>query len=159
MMTAQDKIKSLDDAIALRETWRHQNNKVVFTNGCFDILHIGHVLYLEQARQLGDKLILGLNTDQSIGKIKGPDRPIMDEHARAVVLAGLGSVDAVVLFDDETPFKLIRSLNPDVLVKGGDYLAENIVGADIVKKNGGRVITIPLVAGYSTTAIINRIKK
>ncbi|MBY0427368.1 MAG: D-glycero-beta-D-manno-heptose 1-phosphate adenylyltransferase [Cytophagales bacterium] len=142
----------------LVKKWQSDGQKVVFTNGCFDILHIGHVDYLEKARNLGDKLVLGLNTDASVSRIKGPQRPIVNEESRSRVIAALGFVDAVTFFDEETPKELIESVKPDVLVKGNDYLAENIVGADFVVKNGGEVKTIPLVEGFSTTNIVQKIK-
>lgn len=136
--------------------WRLKNNKIVFTNGCFDILHLGHVDYLERARALGDKLIVGLNTDASVRRLKGPNRPVQDETARARVLAALLSVDAVVLFDEDTPLELITALMPDVLVKGKDYAIADIVGAKEVLAAGGRVEAVELVDGYSTTDILNR---
>ena len=139
-------------------SWKKEG-KVVFTNGCFDILHLGHVDYLEKARNLGQKLIVGLNTDASVQRLKGTDRPICDENSRAHVMASLEFVDAVILFDEETPFELISYIKPDILVKGNDYTIENIVGADVVLKNGGKVETVPLVNGYSTTNVINKIKQ
>jgi len=135
--------------------WRFLNNKIVFTNGCFDILHRGHIEYLSQARDKGAVLIIGLNSDASVKRIKGEGRPVQDEMTRALVLASLRIVDAVVLFDEDTPYELIKFVQPDVLVKGGDYTEETIVGADIVKANGGEVAVIPLVEGYSTTKILN----
>jgi len=134
--------------------WRFLNNKIVFTNGCFDILHRGHIEYLSQARDKGAVLIIGLNSDASVKRIKGEGRPVQDEMTRALVLASLRIVDAVVLFDEDTPYELIKFVQPDVLVKGGDYTEETIVGADIVKANGGEVAIIPLVEGYSTSAIL-----
>lgn len=132
----------------------------MFTNGCFDILHPGHVDYLSQARDLGSFMVLGLNTDASVKKLnKAPDRPINDENSRAKVLAGLACIDAIVLFDEETPYELIRFLQPDVLVKGDDYQPEQIAGYDIVVAKGGSVKTIPFLKGYSTTALIEKIKK
>ena len=159
MEKATDKIKELTTAKDLVKQWKREGKKVVFTNGCFDILHLGHVDYLEHARDLGDKLVLGLNTDDSIGRFKGPNRPIQDQISRAHVLASLQSIDLVVFFNEDTPHRLIVELLPDVLVKGSDYLAENIIGADVVKKNGGVVKTIEFVPGYSTTRIIEKIKK
>ena len=135
--------------------WRFLNNKIVFTNGCFDILHRGHIEYLSQARDKGAVLIIGLNSDASVKRIKGEGRPVQDEMTRALVLASLRIVDAVVLFDEDTPYELIKFVQPDVLVKGGDYTEETIVGADIVKANGGEVVVIPLVEGYSTSKILN----
>ncbi len=159
MEKAIDKIKDLAAAKDLVSRWKREGKKVVFTNGCFDILHLGHVDYLEHARDLGDRLVLGLNTDDSIGRFKGPNRPIQDQISRAHVLASLQSIDLVVFFNEDTPLRLISELLPDVLVKGSDYLAENIVGADVVKRNGGVVKTIEFVPGYSTTRIIEKIKK
>ena len=159
MEKAADKIKEFATAKDLVKQWKREGKKVVFTNGCFDILHLGHVDYLEHARDLGDKLVLGLNTDDSIGRFKGPNRPIQDQISRAHVLASLQSIDLVVFFNEDTPQRVISELLPDVLVKGSDYLAENIVGADVVKKNGGVVKTIEFVPGYSTSRIIEKIKK
>lgn len=137
-------------------TLREVGQRVVFTNGVFDILHAGHVTYLEQARALGDTLVVGLNTDASVRRLKGPERPINTEADRACVLAALRAVDHVILFGDDTPIDVITALMPDVLVKGGDYTRDTIVGADVVEARGGVVCTIPLVEGQSTTAIINR---
>lgn len=132
---------------------------MVFTNGCFDILHLGHIDYLEKAQALGSKLIVGLNADTSVKRLKGPERPVNPQVARARMLAALAFVDAVVLFEEDTPLTLIETLAPDVLVKGGDYEISNIVGAPFVMNNGGKVLTIPLVQGYSTTNIINKVKE
>ena len=140
------------------ETCRKNNKKIVFSNGCFDILHRGHVEYLAKAAAFGDVMIIGLNSDASVKRLKGPSRPINDENARAFVLAGLEFVNAVVLFDEDTPYNLIKTVQPDVLVKGSDYKPENIVGYDIVMAKGGKVETIDLVEGYSTTEIINKMK-
>jgi rfaE bifunctional protein nucleotidyltransferase chain/domain len=137
---------------------RSTNNKIVFTNGCFDILHKGHVEYLAKASDLGDKLIIGLNTDSSVEKIKGPARPVQDENSRALILASLEFVDAVVLFSEETPYDLIKRVQPDILVKGSDYKAEEIVGYDILLSYGGKVVTVDLVEGYSTTSLIKKLK-
>ena len=145
---------SLDERLKL---WRDEGKIIVFSNGGFDILHRGHVEYLSKAADLGDKLIIGLNTDDSVKRLKGPSRPVNDEKARAVVLAGLEFVDAVVFFEEDTPYNLIKRVQPDVLVKGSDYKAEDIVGYDIVINKGGRVETIELVDGFSTTNIINKL--
>jgi rfaE bifunctional protein nucleotidyltransferase chain/domain len=134
-----------------------KKKSIVFTNGCFDILHRGHIEYLSKAADLGDVLVIGLNTDNSVKKLKGPSRPYLDEYTRALTLASLGFVSAVVLFDEETPYELIRRIQPQCLVKGGDYKVEEIVGYDIVKARGGQVITIPLTEGYSSTAILDKI--
>lgn len=154
-----DKILLRDQVREKVKAWHSDREKVVFTNGCFDIVHVGHVDYLEKARHLGDRLIVGLNTDDSVRTLKGKDRPINDEISRARVLAALTFVDAVVLFSEDTPYELIKELTPDILVKGSDYLAENIVGADIVISNGGKVETIEFVSGFSTSNIISKIKK
>jgi len=137
--------------------WQFQGKKIVFTNGCFDILHLGHIDYLSKAKDLGDLLIIGLNTDKSISKIKGSNRPIQDEYSRAMVLASLGFVDAVVFFGEDTPYNLIKTTQPDILVKGADYKPEDIVGYDIVTNKGGEVVTIEFLEGYSTTAIEKKI--
>ena len=136
--------------------WKEKGDRIVFTNGCFDLLHVGHMTILAKARQLGTRLIVGLNTDRSVRALKGPTRPINNEHDRAVVLSGLTSVDAVVHFDEDTPIELIRKLHPDIVVKGGDYKEEDVVGGDLVKSWGGRVAIIPLVDGKSTTGMITR---
>lgn len=138
----------------LRDNLRSKGGSVVFTNGVFDILHAGHVMYLEAARAMGDILVVGMNTDESVRRIKGPTRPVNDQQDRAFVLAALRCVDHVVLFDEDTPLILITTLMPDVLVKGSDYTRETIVGADVVEANGGIVATIPLLEGRSTTGII-----
>lgn len=138
--------------------WKAAGEKVVFTNGVFDLLHLGHVTYLAKAADLGDKLIIGLNTDASVKRLKGEGRPVNDQNNRAALLASLFFVDAVVLFEDDTPRDLIAQLLPDVLVKGADYTVEQIAGAKEVLANGGEVKTITLVDGYSSTSIINRIK-
>jgi len=159
MEKSADKIRSASEARKKVAAWKSRGEKVVFTNGCFDILHLGHVDYLEKARNLGDRLIVGLNTDSSVSRYKGANRPVQDENSRARVMSSLQFVDMVVLFDEDTPKELITSLVPDVLVKGSDYLAENIVGADVVKKAGGEVKTLDFIAGYSTSKVIEKIKK
>jgi rfaE bifunctional protein nucleotidyltransferase chain/domain len=152
------KIVTRKEAEVLTGKWKREHQKVVFTNGCFDLLHLGHIDYLEKSRNLGDKLIVGVNSDASINRIKGADRPIQDEYARLRLVAALDFVDAVIKFEEDTPEELIRFLMPDILVKGADYEVSNIVGADDVMKNGGNVETITLLDGYSTTNIINKIK-
>lgn len=137
--------------------WRFQGKKIVFTNGCFDILHLGHIDYLAAASELGDLLIIGLNTDLSVSRIKGNNRPLQDEVSRAFVLASLGFVDAVVFFGEDTPYNLIKTTQPDILVKGADYKPEDIVGYDVVKNKGGEIVTIEFLNGYSTTAIEKKI--
>ncbi len=149
------------DAAGLRRqvnSWKSAGKKIVFTNGCFDLLHLGHVDYLNRAADLGDILVVGLNTDASVKKLKGPHRPLQDEAARLHILASLACVAAVVLFDEPTPLELIGSIEPDILVKGADYSIDQIVGAKEVLAKGGKVETIPLVNGYSTSAIESRIK-
>ncbi len=140
------------------EKWKQNNQKVVFTNGCFDILHRGHVDYLAKAADLGDKLIIGVNTDASVSKLKGPHRPIQDENSRMFILASMECVDAVILFDEQTPYELINFVQPNVLVKGSDYKPENIVGYDIVIAKGGEVKTIDFIPGFSTSLIEQKIK-
>ena len=139
--------------------WRDQGCKIVFTNGCFDLLHLGHVDYLARAADFGDKMIIGLNTDTSVSRLKGPTRPINNQHSRAMVLAALGFVSAICMFEEATPYSLIRLVQPDVLIKGADYKPEDIVGYDIVMARGGHVHTIPFVDGYSTTSIEQRIRQ
>ena len=149
-----DKILNSDSLEEKLNLWRKECKTIVFSNGCFDILHRGHVEYLSKAADLGDVLIIGLNTDASVRRIKGPSRPVNDEKARAVVLAALEFVDAIMFFDEDTPYNLIKNVQPDVLVKGKDYKAEDIVGYDIVTNKGGKVETIELVEGFSTTNIL-----
>jgi D-glycero-beta-D-manno-heptose 1-phosphate adenylyltransferase len=154
----QHKIHSLENLKKQVENWQAEGNKVVFTNGCFDIVHLGHIDYLEKARNLGSKLVLGLNTDASVKRLKGETRPVVNEYARSRMMAAFEFVDAVVLFDEPTPKELIETVKPDILVKGDDYTLETIVGADFVIAKGGVVKTIPLVKGYSTTSLIEKIK-
>ncbi len=137
--------------------WRFKERKIIFTNGCFDILHRGHVHLLSKAADLGEILVVGLNSDSSVRNLKGIHRPLQDEKTRAEVLASLFYVNAVVLFDEETPLELIKMISPDVLVKGGDYKIETIIGADWVMQNGGKVEIIPLLEGYSTSGSVNRL--
>jgi D-glycero-beta-D-manno-heptose 1-phosphate adenylyltransferase len=153
------KIVSWTEAKAQVNFWKQAGQKVVFTNGCFDLVHLGHVDYLEKARNLGDRLVLGLNSDNSVSRFKGPERPLQDENSRARVLAAMQFIDLVILFNEDTPLALITELIPNILVKGSDYLTENIVGADVVKKAGGEVKTIDFVQGYSTTRIVEKIKR
>jgi rfaE bifunctional protein nucleotidyltransferase chain/domain len=155
----KSKIITWEDLKPLLAFWRFKNQKIVFTNGCFDLLHKGHIEYLSKAAGLGDVLIVGLNTDQSVKKIKGEDRPVLDEESRALNLAALRVVTSVIFFDDETPYELIKKVQPDVLVKGADYKEEDIVGADIVKENNGEIIPVELTEGYSTSSIIEKIKR
>ncbi len=154
------KIPGKEKLSAMLFLWRFQQKKIVFTNGCFDLLHRGHIDYLSKAKDLGDILIVGVNTDRSVKMLgKGSSRPITDENARAIIVAALHFVDAVVLFDEETPEVLIKTVQPDVLVKGSDYRPEDIVGYDIVKKKGGEIISIDFLPGYSTTGIVKKIKE
>ncbi|MBB3699120.1 D-glycero-beta-D-manno-heptose 1-phosphate adenylyltransferase [Flammeovirga yaeyamensis] len=158
-MHSKNKIVSLEEAVRIRKEWKAAGEKVVFTNGCFDIVHLGHVDYLEQARLKGSKMILGLNTDASVKRLKGEERPINNEYARARLLAAFEFIDMVILFGDDTPLDLISTLLPDVLVKGADYTIDNIVGAKEVMENGGSVETITLVEGFSTSSIIEKIRQ
>lgn len=153
----RSKIVKVDDLKHSLAQWRFQGKKIVFTNGCFDIIHRGHVEYLAKTSDFGDILIIGLNTDHSVKQIKGPERPVQDEQTRALVLASFRFVTAVVLFNEDTPYNLIDCIQPDVLVKGADYRQEEIVGYDIVQAKGGKIETIDLVKGHSTTTIIDRL--
>jgi rfaE bifunctional protein nucleotidyltransferase chain/domain len=155
----QHKIVSLTELMRWRYQWQTTGKKTVFTNGCFDLLHRGHTTYLLQAAELGQKLIVALNTDDSVKRLKGPQRPVFDEATRALNLAAHTFIDAVILFNEDTPLHLIETLLPDVLVKGGDYDPLTLVGSDVVRANGGQVITLPLVEGYSTTNAIEKIKR
>jgi D-beta-D-heptose 7-phosphate kinase/D-beta-D-heptose 1-phosphate adenosyltransferase len=150
---------TLPEALELRDRLRSDRKRLVFTNGVFDLLHPGHVLYLQQARSLGDALIVGLNSDHSVRANKGPERPVTPETERAEVLAALRAVDAVVLFDEDTPQRIISALQPDVLVKGADWAEHAIVGRDVVEAGGGEVVRVPIAAGYSTTGIIEKIRR
>lgn len=156
--TLLSKICDLQTLKKLRAGWKNDGQKVVFTNGVFDLLHIGHITYMAKAAELGDKLIIGLNADSSVKRIKGDDRPVNDQNSRAALLAALFFVDAIVLFEEDTPINLITAVMPDILVKGADYEIENIVGAKEVTANGGEVKTIHFVEGYSSTSIIQKIR-
>ena len=153
------KVKKLSSLKRIAVALKKKGRKIVFTNGCFDILHYGHVMYLEKARRTGDCLIVGINSDLSVKRIKGPNRPVVNEFDRARVLAGLESVDFVVIFNEETPLKLIQALKPDLLIKGSDWKNKGIVGSDFVKTYGGKVLTIKLAKGRSTTNLIKKIAK
>jgi D-beta-D-heptose 7-phosphate kinase/D-beta-D-heptose 1-phosphate adenosyltransferase len=146
-----------EPAAARLERWRAAGEKVVFTNGVFDLLHFGHVEYLEESRALGDRLVVGLNGDASVRRLKGPTRPVFPEDERAALLEALECVDLVVTFDDDTPLRLIEAVKPDVLVKGGDWAVENIVGREFVEARGGRVLNVPIREGHSTTTLVERI--
>ena len=150
---------TIAEAAALVAGLRARGRTIVFTNGVFDLLHPGHVRYLQQARALGDALIVGVNSDRSVRAIKGPSRPITPEDERAELVAALVCVDAAVIFDEDTPWQLIAALQPDVLVKGADWAEDAIVGRDIVEARGGRVVRVPIEAGYATTAIVERIRR
>jgi rfaE bifunctional protein nucleotidyltransferase chain/domain len=152
------KILTMEDLAKRVAFWRMLGDKIVFTNGCFDILHPGHVHLLSACKQEGDRLVVGLNADVSVKRLKGETRPINKEQSRAIVLSALGDVDAVILFKEDTPLHLITALQPDVLIKGGDWEISAIVGADVVRANGGLVKTIPYLKGHSTTAIIEKSK-
>lgn len=154
----QKKIVTQTELGKLIHVWQLQSQKIVFTNGCFDILHAGHIHTLTTAADFGNKLIVGLNTDASVSKLK-PNRPIQNQSSRALVLAALNCVDAVILFDEETPLELIKFIQPDVLVKGGDYSIDQIVGSKEVLASGGKVEVVPLLKGFSTTSIAEKIKK
>jgi len=149
----QSKILSTEQLQRKLNLWRFKQKRIVFTNGCFDILHLGHIHILTKAAEHGDVLIVGLNSDDSVKNLKGINRPLQDETTRSRLLASLFYVDAVTLFDEETPLELIKTISPDALVKGGDYMVENIVGADWVMQHGGKVEVVPLLEGYSTTNI------
>lgn len=154
------RIVTMPDLVRLCNIWRMKGDRIVFTNGCFDILHRGHVEYLQEAAALGDRLVIGLNSDDSVRRQgKGADRPINDQESRAKVLSALRLVDAVVIFDEDTPLNLIEAARPDVLVKGGDWSEDKIVGADSVKSRGGLVRSLKLVDGFSTTALVERIRR
>jgi rfaE bifunctional protein nucleotidyltransferase chain/domain len=159
LQQTSDKICDIKQALQRRDAWKQANDQVVFTNGCFDILHLGHVDYLEKARQTGTKMIVGLNSDDSVRILKGPERPVNNEFARARIIASLQFVDLVIVFNEQTPLELITQLMPNILVKGDDYSIETIVGAKEVMAAGGQVKTIPLVPSYSTTGIIQKLKQ
>mgnify|MGYP001619812353 FL=1 len=152
-----DKVKTQDELIPILDTLRKKGKKVVFTNGCFDILHVGHVRYLKEAKGYGDILIVAVNSDSSVKTIKGDKRPIVSQSERAEVVAALEMVDYVTMFDEDTPYNVIKKLQPDVLIKGGDWTIDKIVGRDIVEARGGKVIAIPFIEGASTTGIVERI--
>lgn len=152
------KVFHIEELRANLNTWRLLEKKIIFTNGCFDLLHLGHIDYLSKAADLGNKLVIGLNSDASTSALKGPGRPIIDQYSRSIMLASLSFVDAVILFDDPTPLELIAQIRPDVLVKGADYSVDQIVGSDLVLGYGGDVQTIEYLSGYSTTSIEKKIR-
>ena len=152
----ESKIFKQDKISQLLSLWQNNNEKIVFTNGCFDVIHIGHLLNLSQSADLGTKLIIGLNTDASVKRLKGSNRPINSEYNRALILAGFSFVDAVIYFDTDTPYELIKSVKPDILTKGGDYKPEEVIGHDIVNKIGGEVVIIKIIEGFSSSSIIEK---
>jgi len=158
-MKIENKIMSMENAKIQIKKWQNNDEKVIFTNGCFDVLHAGHIKYLFKAKSLGDHLVIGLNTDSSVRILKGKNRPLQDEQDRALILAALEAVDLVILFDENTPLEIITFLKPDILVKGSDYTIDNIVGAKEIVQWGGKVETIEFVNGKSTSLIIEKMGK
>jgi rfaE bifunctional protein nucleotidyltransferase chain/domain len=152
-------ILSWEDLAQRVNDWKAAGEKVVFTNGCFDLIHYGHLSYLAEARSLGDRLVIGVNADASVRRLKGAHRPIKDQNTRQLLLASLSFVDAVCLFEEDTPFDLIKTVIPDILVKGGDWTPDKIVGSDVVLANGGKVLSLPYIDGHSTTSLEAKIKK
>ncbi|MDQ3022232.1 MAG: D-glycero-beta-D-manno-heptose 1-phosphate adenylyltransferase [Bacteroidota bacterium] len=152
-------IPAIEEFKIIREKIRAENKKIVFTNGCFDILHKGHISYLNEAKSMGDVLIVGVNSDSSVRKLKGEGRPVNNENDRAFLLDNLRSVDYAIIFDEDTPYNLIKEILPEYLVKGGDWKEDDIIGSDIVKENGGKVVSLNFLENYSTTNILNQIKK
>jgi rfaE bifunctional protein nucleotidyltransferase chain/domain len=158
LQVIKNKIVNQDNLLKLIANYRLKNQSIVFTNGCFDLIHPGHATYLAQAASLGNRLVVGINSDQSVQRLKGTHRPIQDENSRSLIMASLHVVSAVIIFNEETPLDLIKLISPDFLVKGGDWELSNIVGAEFVQKYGGKVLSIPFVEGYSTTNIESKIK-
>ena len=157
VLASEAKVVALESALERVHRWRAAGDRIAFTNGCFDLIHPGHISLLRQARAAAEHLIVGLNSDASIRRLKGPDRPVQNETARGIVLASMSAVDLVLLFDEETPIELIRAIRPDVLVKGADYRLDQVVGADVVQSHGGRVMLADLLPGHSTTGTIARV--
>ena len=155
----REKIKTKEDVQRIVEDLKKKGKKIVFTNGCFDLLHLGHIRYLEKAKSLGDILVVGVNSDRSVRNLKGPERPILSEEERSEILSSLGCVDYITVFDELTPLKLISSLQPHILVKGGDWNKEAIVGKDVVERSGGEVVILPFIEGASTSNLIETILK
>jgi D-beta-D-heptose 7-phosphate kinase/D-beta-D-heptose 1-phosphate adenosyltransferase len=153
---AENKVVTLQELVSRVALWKANGERVVFTNGCFDLLHVGHITVLEQARRFGDRLIVAINSDASVRELKGPSRPIVGERERGRVLAALAAVDAVVVFGEPTPLELILASRPDVIVKGGDYAVDTVVGASEVQSWGGQVKIVPIVQGFSTTSLIQK---
>jgi len=158
-MMMQEKIKRKEDLQRIIEDLKAKGKRIVFTNGCFDLLHLGHIRYLEKAKSLGDILVVGVNSDRSVQSLKGPERPILPEEERAEILSGLECVDYITLFDGLTPLELISSLQPHILVKGGDWAKETTVGREVVERSGGEVVILPFVEGSSTSNLIETILK
>jgi D-beta-D-heptose 7-phosphate kinase/D-beta-D-heptose 1-phosphate adenosyltransferase len=156
---AEDKLVTRQELTSRLARWRSKGERIVFTNGCFDLLHVGHITLLEQARRFGDRLIVAINSDRSVSGLKGPSRPIVGEHERAQVLAALAAVDAVIVFDESTPLELISATRPDVIVKGGDYVVDTVVGAREVQSWGGQVKVVPIVQGFSTTLLLEKTER
>ena len=154
----QTKIKNLEEANRIVREWNSSDEKIIFTNGCFDLLHLGHIDYLSKAKDLGTKLIVGLNSSKSVQKLKGSSRPIHSSQTRATLLAAFEFIDLVIIFEEDTPMELIKSLRPNILVKGGDYTLETVIGAYEVKGYGGNVEIIPFLSGYSTSSIVTKIQ-
>ena len=153
----KNKIKTKEELYRIVEELKKEGKTIVFTNGCFDLLHVGHIRYLEKAKGLGDLLVVGVNSDRSVRALKGPKRPILPEEERAEILSSLGFIDFVIVFDELTPLELISSLSPHVLAKGGDWTKENIVGKEVVENSGGEVVLLPFVEGSSTSSLIETI--
>ncbi len=158
-MRYRDKVVGTDALRAVTAAARAAGKRVVFTNGCFDVLHVGHARCLAVARDAGDLLVVGVNSDASVRRLKGSDRPLVPEAQRAEILAALAAVDYVTIFDDDTPAKLIADIQPDILVKGGDWTPDHVVGRETVEARGGRVLIVPVVAGFSTTAFVERVRR
>ncbi|MFQ5801742.1 MAG: D-glycero-beta-D-manno-heptose 1-phosphate adenylyltransferase [Candidatus Methylomirabilales bacterium] len=153
-----EKLKTLEELVSITQDLRRRGKQVVFTNGCFDLLHRGHVRYLDRAKSLGDVLIVAINSDASVRALKGPDRPVMSDEERAELVTALAAVDYVFVFDELDPEKVIRALEPDVLVKGGDWPLDQVVGREIVERRGGRVFALPYVEGASSSQLLRRIR-
>jgi len=157
--TLKNKIISSELIADKVNIWKNNNQKIVFTNGCFDIIHLGHIELLAKSADLGDKLIIGINSDSSIKALKGETRPILGENSRAIIIAALNFVDAVVVFNERTPIEIIKKIQPEIIVKGGDYKENDVVGKDFISQYGGKVIILPLTKGFSTTSVLNKIEK
>ena len=153
----KNKIFSIAELKKEVQKWKKNNDKIVFTNGCFDILHLGHIELLAKAADLGNKLIIAINSDASIKILKGEKRPILDEKSRSIIIASLEKVNAVIIFKESTPLDVIKKINPDIIVKGGDYIKEDVIGKNYIEKYGGEVIIFPLSEGFSTTSILEKI--